>query len=153
MKPIVYLAGPVLGTTHSEARAWRQEAAEVFADIGILAISPVRAEAPADGIRYGFGDQVHGGPLAIASKNFFDVGSCDIVFAFMPHQDHVSIGTLLEIGYAKAMGKLVVLVTDDAYLLRHPVIRGCCGWIVEDFQAGLLIVGDLLHAYSGGRNV
>lgn len=149
----VYLAGPILGTTELEAKNWRNAVAAELVHHGIRGISPLRCE-PIVGEVYGTGnnaDPMFGTARAIASKNFFDVQQCDITFAYLPkslEKKSVSIGTVLEIGWAYALRKPVVLVTDDPYLATHPVLNSCAAWLVPTLDQGIELVVGILGDYA-----
>jgi nucleoside 2-deoxyribosyltransferase len=154
MKPIVYLAGPVLGQTAVQAMMWREHCADIFDDCGIRAISPVRAERPVNSLRFTAGDDKWRGVAALGAKCWFDVKRADAVLAYLPDSDDLSIGTVIEIGWAKALEKPVVLVTNDEVLKAHPILRWCCVWIEPSIDDGVLRIEELLGGYTaGGKNV
>lgn len=148
----VYLAGPILGTTEAEAKDWRNTVASKLYCHNIRGISPLRCE-PIVGEVYGTGnnaDPLFGTARAISSKNFFDVQACDMTFAYMPkhlEKQSVSIGTILEIGWAYALRRPVVLVTDDPYLMQHPVLNSCAAWLVPTLDDGIELAVGILGDY------
>ena len=74
MKQTVYLAGPIMGCTRTEANDWRIEFARQLADNDIRGVSPLRCE-PLIGEHYSmeYADPKFGTAKAIGSKNMFDV--------------------------------------------------------------------------------
>ena len=149
MNARVYLAGPILHESDGGANEWRRDADEYLARNHILGISPLRNERP-HGPKYDFQSLEGGGPNAIPAKNYFDVLNCDLTLAYLPKW---SAGTLLEIGWAKAHARPVVLVTQDPIFMKHPVLQWCCGWHYETLKEGLAAVVGLLSGYVGGKNV
>lgn len=159
MNKTVYLAGPITGMLKGAANDWRYEFAEQLKDHGIIGISPLRCE-PLVGERYGgtYADPKFGTARAIASKNLYDVQSCDMTLAFMPatariDSGHLSSGTLIEIGWANAFRKPLVLVSDDLEAYNHPVVNAACGWVLDNLDDGLEVVLGILGGYTGGKNV
>ena len=117
MNRFVYLAGPVLGMTESMANDWRRKVADKLRPHGIIGISPLRCE-PIHGPTYeaGYPDERFGTARAIMAKNMFDVKTCDMVLAYIPHPfqgEHHSWGTMQELAWGRAFDKPVILVSDD----------------------------------------
>lgn len=174
MKKFIYLAGPILDCTEGEANDWRKTVAEALAPHGLVGISPLRCE-PLHGERYlaNYPDPKFGTSKAIAAKNKYDVATCDLVFAYLPKTfikdmslatEHVqvgalqkrgSIGTILEIGWASSQqhSKPVILITDDEFIINHPVMAACNGWCLPTLDDGIEVAIGLLAGYTGGKNV
>lgn len=148
MMRTVYFAGPIAGCTKGEANDWRDEFARRLADIGVRGVSPLRCE-PLIGERYmlNYVDPRFGTPRAIASKNAYDVRSCDLTLAYLPREiieRRPSHGTIIELAWAHILGKPTILVTDDPYLQEHPVVQACAGWNLDNFEDAYdVIVGVL----------
>jgi nucleoside 2-deoxyribosyltransferase len=147
-----YLAGPITECDRAEANSWREIVSGRIAKHGIRGISPLRCE-PLMGDRYKISsaDPRFGTPKAIASKNLFDVKNCDMTFAYLPHELNgrkPSYGTLCEMAWALALGKQVVLVTDDPSILEHPVVQACASWTVTTLEEGMDILVGVLGDYS-----
>ena len=141
----VYLAGPISGCTREEANYWRDQCAKVLADHGIDGRSPLRCE-PLIGERYepNNPDPRFGTARAIASKNLFDVQTCDFTLAYMPKHLPFSKGTLVELAWAKALNKPTILVTDDPGTSGNPVVQACAGWIVTTLEEAMdILIGVL----------
>lgn len=154
--PTVYLAGPILGLGHEEANEWRHAVSFKLAQAGIKGVSPLRCE-PIVGPVYQpqYGDPLFGTARAIASKNLFDTKRCDMVLALLPRPQpgrHQSYGALMEIAWAHALGKPVLLVSDDPDITAHPVVTACASWLLEDLDAAVEVLIGVLSAYTGGAN-
>ena len=156
MKKYVYLAGPILGCTKGEANDWRHYVAEKLEEHGIVGISPLRCE-PLTGERYTleYPDPRFGVPRAIAAKNKHDVQNCDITLAYMPAEMgiDVSIGTVIECGWADAYDKQVILVSDHAKIVQHPVLDAVVDWKLGTLDEAIDVCVGLLGGYTGGKNV
>lgn len=138
----IYLAGPIAGCTKGEANDWRDYVRSKLEPHRIRGISPLRCE-PIIGNTYDLpGSMQHTDPKfgtarAISSKNMFDVRNTDLTLAFLPkfmNEKRPSVGTILEIGWAKAFNKPVVLVTDDDYYRQHPVSSFCASWLLDNLD-------------------
>jgi nucleoside 2-deoxyribosyltransferase len=90
MRPLIYLAGPIFGTTGAEANDWRRDMTERLAPHGIIGISPLRCE-PMVGDRYDlhYADPCFGTPEAILAKNFLDLRACHLTLAYLPKPPEV----------------------------------------------------------------
>lgn len=157
----VYLAGPIAGCSYAEATDWRKAVASGFTP-GIRGVSPMRvkewckrAETITDVHQYreiGSEEEflISGESHAICTRDRFDVCNCDMIFAYVPRELNArrpSWGTGVEIGWASARGKPIVLVTDDANLAAHPLVRESVGWIVPRLDLGVAVVNSVLGAY------
>lgn len=145
----VYLAGPITGKSKSEAGDWRKDITEVF-DLNphIIAVNPLRCEPdPHSDETYAlsYTDLCFGTPKAIAGKNYYDVANCDIVLAYLP--DTTSVGTLIEVGWAKGLRKPCIIVTEDKVIRGHPLMQECSNWIVPSFKYAFRIIEGLVSGY------
>lgn len=148
----VYLAGSITDCDKSEANDWRHAAMARLVQHGIAGISPLRCE-PLVGERYLLvhQDPRFGTARAIASKNFFDVQSCDMTLAYMPraiNERRLSIGTLCELAWAHALRKPTILVSDYDFVLEHPVVQANCSWILSTIDEALDVAIGVLEAYK-----
>lgn len=91
MRPLIYLAGPIFGTTGAEANDWRRDMTARLAPHGIVGISPLRCE-PMVGDRYDlhYQDPCFGTPGAILAKNFLDLRACHLTLAYLPKPPEVA---------------------------------------------------------------
>lgn len=158
MKNTVYLAGPIMGCTKTEANDWRIEFAKQLASDDIRGVSPLRCE-PLIGERYSMDDPdpKFGTARVIGAKNVFDVRQCDMTLAYIPKPEpgrvH-SLGTVSELSWAYIIGKPTILVSDDLYIREHPVIGACSGWVLTNLDDALEVIVGILGGYTpGGKNV
>lgn len=161
MTKYIYLAGPIAGCSYKEATSWREAVCEDF-EPGIVGISPMRLkewcrrvhkiksvaqyEKIADETEFLISGEGH----AIRARDFNDVRTCDMILVYLPkelNERHPSWGTSIEIGWASAISKPVVLVTDDKNLAAHPLVRESVGWIVPSLELGVLVVNSVFGAY------
>lgn len=154
MKKFIYLAGPIAGQTEAQANDWRISVNSVLKYTGLVAVSPLRCEPPdPDGV-YSL-EANPSSPFhsarAIAEKNLIDVRTCDAMLAYLPNA--ASVGTLIELGWAYAYHKPIIVVTMDPKLTSHPIIKTCAGWVLEDLGSAVDVLLAIFGAYTGGKNV
>ena len=158
MKNTVYLAGPIMGCTKTEANDWRIDIAKQLAFNDIRGVSPLRCE-PLIGERYSmnYPDPKFGTARVIAAKNMFDVLNCDMTLAYIPkppHGAYHSFGTMCELAWAKMASKPTILVSDDPYIMEHPVLGANAGWLLDTLDDAIEVIVGVLGGYTvGGRNV
>ncbi|MDR3562032.1 MAG: nucleoside 2-deoxyribosyltransferase [Negativicutes bacterium] len=159
-KKFVYLAGPILDCGKHEANNWRRDVDKqlsLYSGSAVAGISPLRCE-PLVGDTYGLSheDKKFGTARAIQAKNFFDVNTCDLVLAYLPTPPegrHQSYGTICEIAWAHALGKPVILVSDDPGIVNHPVINASCNWVLDSLDEAVDVCVGILSGYSGGKRI
>lgn len=148
MTPRVYLAGQIAGLTYGDAQDWRLHVRAVLSVHGIAAFSPLRGKD----FLYGAGvleSSVETHPLSTAkgltARDREDVRRADAVLMYLPSAERISIGTMIEIGWADAWRVPIVLVTppDSAYA-THPMVKECAAYVVGDLQSAVSILSALL---------
>lgn len=100
----VYLGGPITGLTYDGACAWR----ESFVVVGWRCLSPMRDK---ESFRMP-------GPLpstfdddsAAVRRDLHDIRRADAVVVNLLDAAHVSIGSMCELGYARALDKYIIVV-------------------------------------------
>ncbi len=148
-----------MGRTASEANDWRHIVAQQLARDDIRGVSPLRCE-PLIGEVYSmqYVDPKFGTARAIAAKNMFDVLHCDMTLAYLPRLIHAespySLGTVCELAWAKMAQKPTILVSDDPYILEHPVLGANAGWLLDNMEDAIEVIVGVLGGYTiGGKNV
>lgn len=154
MSRSVYLAGPITGLTYDEGQDWRTYATEQLAACGIEAFSPLRAK------KYlrDFGQLDSGGsdacsylnastlsnPAGITARDRFDCTGRDVVLVNLLGAERVSIGTMIELGWADATRTPIVLVIEPGNVHAHAVVEAVAGFTVDSLQEGLKVVEAIL---------
>lgn len=153
MQPKVYLAGPISGLTYEGSTSWREYASRQLAEWGIGAASPMRAKGFLDDGKTitAYGSVDGRNPLAttraIVARDHFDVRNVDLVLMNLLGAQKVSLGTMVEVGWATAYSKPIVLVMEPGNLHEHPFLDGLVGFHVADLDSGLSIVHAILEPY------
>jgi nucleoside 2-deoxyribosyltransferase len=144
----LYLAGP--DVFRPDAAAWAIGARDLCRAAGHEALIPLDEEVPATAV-------------AIYCSNLQRIAAADAVLANLnPFRgDEPDSGTCVEIGYALALGKIVIGYVDDLRPLRKrlcalgPGADGCyrdaAGHVVEDFGLALnLMLAVPVQLEQGG---
>ena len=152
MKKYIYLAGPIAGLTDVEATEWRGWVKERLR-YGIVGISPLRCEPLKEGMVYtddGATDPMWSDARAINAKNWLDTESSDLVLAYLPKEMNdrrPSIGTIIEIGWSIGLRKPLIVVSDDEYLMEHPLIQRNASWRLENLEDAVEVITGLFGDY------
>ena len=132
----IYLAGPISGLTKEEAFGWRDRVEEHLR----WYIPSVRVYIPerVDFIN-GTGDGGAGylqeidkerGETA-ARLDFAAIADSQIVVFNLLQARKVSIGTMIELGWAYTLGKYIIVVMQSGAIHDHSFVRWCANRIVE----------------------
>ena len=153
-KKFIYLAGPIAGCTQEEANEWREYVRSMLPH-AIVGISPLRCEPLKEGMTYteeGASPKMWSDPRAIATKNWLDTESCDLVLAYLPkelNEKRPSYGTVIEIGWAIGLRKPLIVVSDDKYLMEHPLIKHNASWRLDNLEDATEVILGLFGEYIG----
>lgn len=153
MKPTVYLSGPITGLTYDDSTDWRLEVTEALALDGISATSPMRGKAFLNTGKElsALGDTGHGisSPLGITMRDRFDTINAKCLLVNLLGAKRVSIGTMIELGWADAARVPIVIVMEPDNIHQHCIVQGIAGYIVNDLTEGVNMVVWLLKPYVG----
>ena len=146
-KPKMYLAGPIAGLTHDQAKnGWRKQIRDALPTVDCL--SPMRNNdnVPHEGILNEF--EYAGSPLTtnkgLTTRDRFDVMRSDIVFFNLTGVKRISKGTIIELGWADAFRKPIVLCMEEGNVHDHAMIREMAGYIVPTVEEGIEVVKGIL---------
>lgn len=152
----IYLCGPMTGHTSDSADDWRNKAIEDL-NHGFIVLSPTRVEVgkmakEAVFTPDGFGEKSNipsMRPSAIYSRDMFDLEHCDIVLANMSDLSFgFSIGSTYEMGYAKALKKLVLLVAPPDNPFRvHAISSQAADTVFDTLEDALDYIKQLCDPY------
>ena len=152
LQPTVYLAGPITGETIAGANDWRRAAAAQLADIGIRTLDPLRGKDYLEAmIGSGVYDmQYNNHPLStghgIYRRDSWDVRRCDVVLVNFIGASRVSIGTVMEIAWAEAAGKYILIAMEDNNVHQYPMIVSAASLILPTLDDALAILPIVLGA-------
>jgi nucleoside 2-deoxyribosyltransferase len=144
----VYLAGGITGLSYEEATAWREEACKQFAPHGITGLSPLRHKTYLLGetsLADTYSDlNVMSTEKGITTRDRWDCQRSDVVLFNLMDATRVSIGTMIEIGWADSARRPIVLAMETGGLHDHAIVRACAGFIVPTLQEAIDTVITLL---------
>lgn len=117
-RPIIYLAGPFF----SLAQLWLiEEARKALWSMGLRVFSPYHDVGPGDAQR-------------VVPLDLQAIRDCDSVFAVV---DGLDAGTVYEIGYARALGKPVVVYCENEASESLKMMQGSDCFVMPDFVSAL----------------
>jgi nucleoside 2-deoxyribosyltransferase len=152
MKPVVYLSGPISGLTYGDSVSWREAVAPLLEKAGISVSSPMRGKAFLDtgNILTPEGDNGTGlaSPKGITMRDRYDVMSASCMLVNLLGAQRVSIGTMIELGWADANRVPIVLVMEKGNLHSHCIVESVSGYIVDDLFKATEMVKFLLAPYT-----
>ncbi len=158
----IYLAGPMTGLTlHAATHGWRAEFQRILvkqsADhAGRYRDAPHMFDlyTPLRGHEYLDGDTVLNGEykldaLTTQSGMFYrdrnDVRECDVMVACFLEEKGNSIGTCMEIGWADAFQRPLIMVAHpDSPHRTHPLLRHAACYIVDDLEDAARVCSSIL---------
>lgn len=147
----VYLAGPITGLTYEGCTDWRFKAIEELAKFGIKGLSPMRGKAFLANLKLisGTGEEYKDmGVLAtqksVCARDRMDCTTSDLILMNLLGAKAVSIGTMVELGWADGARRPVVLVIEEGNPHHHMFVRELAGFIVPTLEEALAVIGTIL---------
>lgn len=146
MAKLVYLCGPITGLSYAGATDWRTKVKEaLLPDIEVL--SPLRAKKflrTATAIGDHYPENVMATQKAITTRDRFDTQRADMLFVNLLGAERVSIGSMIELGWADSARVPMCVVMDGKNLHDHAMVRELAGWIVPTIDEGIHVVKSVL---------
>lgn len=151
----IYLAGPITGLSYKETMNWR-ETIKSNLPKNYITFNPMRAKeelAKFEKIEINFEltDPVQSSLCSsrgVITRDFNDVKNCDAIIANLSDETKVSIGTVMEIAWAKAFQiPVIAIVSQQDKLYHHPMINECVGFRVKSLTDAIEILTTLLPIY------
>lgn len=145
-KYICYLAGPITGLSYGSASDWR-EYAKTKLDPSIVGMSPLRGKtylSQIDNIQDTYEEIALSCAKGINARDFNDCRRADMVIANFAGATTVSIGTVMELAWAKAFNVPCVAVMDEENPHWHAMVRESVGFIVPTLDEALHITNAVL---------
>lgn len=163
----LYLAGPIAGLTYEQAALdWRAQVIGALHDshncsapsdgdlhssqyINIHCYSPMRGKVFLKGSgtvigKQGYEDHPMSSMQGIIGRDRNDVRSADAVFMNVYGAKAVSIGTTVELGWADAFGKPVILILDKGGVHDHAFYKGLATYVCDSLERGIECAKALL---------
>ena len=121
----VYLAGPMTGHSYQEVNDWREESRSILADHGIKGYSPMRGKnylSKEEKLQDSYSDHTMSSITGINVRDFNDCRTADAVLVNFLGAKRVSIGTCMEIAWARAFQIPCVIVMEKDNLHEHGML-------------------------------
>lgn len=138
MRPKVYLAGPIAGLPWNVVYGWRHRAQLVLGQ-QIDCLNPLRGKehlANEEKIELFYEDHPLTCPAGITTRDRYDVQRCDLILMNLLGAHKVSIGSMVEVGWADAYRKPLVLVIEKNSIHHHPMLHHISTYIVPNLNTG-----------------
>lgn len=149
MDKLVYLGGAITGCTFDECTDWRDIVRDRVPK-HIRTISPMRGKShlkereSGEVIKMSYEEDHMASVKGINTRDFWDCSRCDLVFVNFTGATRVSIGTVMEIAWAKAFNKPVICCMEKDNIHHHAMLDYACCYIVETLEEGLDILSNVL---------
>jgi nucleoside 2-deoxyribosyltransferase len=149
----VYLSGPITGLTFQGATDWRAYAIASLKKANLKGISPMRAKdylaslnAPISGHGREYANLgVLSTAQAVVARDRFDTQRVDIMLMNLLGADRVSIGTMVEIGWADAARVPIIgIIEPEGNVHDHMFVNQLIGFRVTTLDKGLDLAKAIL---------
>jgi hypothetical protein len=138
---LLYCAGPITGVSYGESTDWREYVASRLPP-HIKAVSPMRGKkylASEKSIKDSYEEHPLSCQKGITCRDRMDVMRCDMIFVNFLGAKKVSIGSVVEIAWADAYRKPIIIVMDKDNVHDHAMIREVSGFIVSNLDEAIAI--------------
>ena len=154
MKYRCYLAGPITGLSYGEAVDWREDFSARISDMTggrVECVSPLRGKSflkKYDKIADSYpGEDVMASGAHITARDRYDCKSADAVVFNMLGAQRVSVGTMIEAGWADDGVKPRILVMEnngiDRNVHEHSMLRHCTNFHVTNLDDAALVIARI----------
>jgi nucleoside 2-deoxyribosyltransferase len=148
----VYLAGPITGLSFGGCTDWREAAKKDLLYAHIIGLSPMRAKDYLAGLPSisGTGEEyAHMGalslPRGVTTRDRFDTQRADVVLVNLLGAKAVSIGTMIELGWADSVRTPIVCAIEaKGNPHEHMMVNEIVGFRVTTLEDALHIVKSIL---------
>lgn len=154
----VYLAGSISGLTYKQASEWREKVKERLQEFGIKCLSPLRADVHLRNHEGLLDDKqsISSSSPALAmstergvvERDKYDATRCSVLFLNLLGSKKISVGSMIEIGWANANNIPIVLIMEkEGNMHDHAFVRETCAFRTDDLSEGIEIVRAILGDY------
>lgn len=136
---LLYCAGPITGVSYSESTDWRKYVASKLPP-HIKAVSPMRGQEylnSEESVRDSYEEHPMSSQKGITFRNRMDVMRCDMVLVNFLGAKKVSIGSVMEVAWADAWRKPIIVVMGKNNVHSHSILREASNFIVESLDEAI----------------
>lgn len=145
-KKALFLAGPLTGTSYSDALVWR-EYVESKLPADVIAFSALRGKryvANERVLRDAYPEHLLSTPQGTITRDRYDVSRCDALFVNFLNADKVSIGTIMEMAWADAWRIPIILAMEKGNIHDHAFVRQVAAFIAQDLDEAIQTAVDVV---------
>lgn len=142
----IYLAGPITGLTYEESEQWRDQFKKLVHPT-IKCYSPLRGKGylKKHGKLDGAYDEF---PLStskgLTARDRYDCTHADVVVFNLLNASRISIGTMIEFGWADAHNIPTVAIMEPSSIHNHPMVEAIVNFRVTSLVDAAHIVNIIL---------
>ena len=143
---LLYCAGPITGVSYSESTDWREYVASKL-PTHIKAVSPMRGQkylATEKNIKDSYEKHPLSCQKGITCRDRMDVMRCDTILVNFLGASKVSIGSVMEVAWADAWRKPIIIVMEKNNVHSHAMLREVSGFIVSNLDDAIAIATAVL---------
>ena len=150
----IYLAGPITGGSYKGVTDWRNYFSEQFskhwnASGKIEVLSPMRHKdylLQETKIGDAYEDRIMSSQRGITARDRFDTTNASLVVVNLLGATRVSIGTMIELGWADANNTPILLIMekDGSNLHDHAMVRELAPFWTDNLDEAIMIAGKIL---------
>lgn len=143
---LLYCAGPITGVSYGVSTDWREYVASKLPS-HIQAVSPMRGKkylANKKSIKDSYEEYPLSCQKGITCRDRMDVMRSDMILVNFLGATNVSIGSVMEIAWADAWRKPIVVVMEKDNLHSHAMIREVSGFIVPSLDEAIVVATAVL---------
>ena len=149
----IYLSGPITGLSYREARhGWREVAAQMITNSmpgEVEILSPMRAKRHLadhhDLSPMGDPNSILSCPRGITTRDRYDTMRCDLMLVNLLGAERISIGTMIEFGWADAARVPIVCAIEPmGNLHEHAISSDLIGFRCPTLEEAALVAIAIL---------
>lgn len=145
MKHYVYLCGPIKGLTYEEATLWRQQVA-LKMNKNMITLDPLRDSVILKNEPI-LSDEYKNHPFhsadMITTRDRIDCLRADIVIANFLNAKTVSIGSMIEVGWADAKRIPIIGIIEENNIHKHAMLNEILSFTVTTVDEAVKIVNHI----------
>jgi hypothetical protein len=135
----IYLAHPITGLSFEQVEDYYSQAVRELGGVydilyPIVAKGYLRNEATLKASGYEFPPSTDN---AIVGRDHWMVHTCDVFFADLTGAQRVSIGAVMELAWAKAYNKHIVLAMEPDNVHAHAFVKSSAHIVYESYSAAV----------------
>ena len=143
---LLYCAGPITGISYAESIDWREYVSGKLPP-HIKAVSPMRGKqylANEINIKVSYQEHPLSTQKGIVCRDRADVMRCDMLLVNFLGATKVSIGSVMEIAWADAWRKPIIVVMEKDNIHYHSMVEEVSGFVVADLGEAIRIATAVL---------